>query len=83
MGFEFSSRIVELRDQLTAFMEEHVYPAEAPYFERAEEADDPFTTPSLMDELKARAREAGLWNWFLPKSYEEGPGLTNLEYAPH
>ena len=82
MGFELSSRIVEFRDRLTAFMEEHVYPAEAPYFEQAEEADDPFTTPSLMDELKARAREAGLWNWFLPKSYEEGPGLTNLEYAP-
>src|SRR5262245_1171378 len=66
--------------QLQGFMDEHIYPNEVPYY-RQHQQGDRWTTPPLMEELKAKARAAGLWNLFLPKS-EYGAGLTNLEYAP-
>jgi acyl-CoA dehydrogenase len=61
-------------------MEAHVYPNEA-RFEQEVAAGDRWQAPALLEELKARAREAGLWNLFLPES-EYGAGLTNVEYAP-
>jgi acyl-CoA dehydrogenase len=62
-------------------MDEHVYPAEEVCQAHIERGGDPWTTPPVIDELKAKARAEGLWNLFLAES-EHGAGLTNLEYAP-
>jgi acyl-CoA dehydrogenase len=77
-GFEPSPRVVELRNRLTAFMEQHVYPSEATW--AAQVSASRWQPTSVIEELKAKARAAGLWNLFLPES-ERGAGLTNLEYA--
>jgi acyl-CoA dehydrogenase len=81
MDFAFSPKVDQLRKELTAFMDESVYPAEAVYAEQVEAAGDAYVHPTIMEELKAEARERGLWNLFLPNK-EWGAGLTNLEYAP-
>src|SRR5258707_80961 len=76
-----SPRTEELAMGVTAFMEEHVYPAE-PVFERQlEAAADRWNELPIMTELKAKAKAAGLWNLFLPKRHFPD-ALTNLEYAP-
>ncbi len=77
---EPSPRVRELGQRLAAFMEEQVYPNEKRFYEQLQ-AGDRWQTPPLMEELKAKARAAGLWNLFLPQS-DQGAGLTNLEYAP-
>jgi acyl-CoA dehydrogenase len=84
MDFEFSDRCNRLRERLLAFMDEHVYPAEPVYHEQLVGAGDPHSHPPVMEELKERARELGLWNLFLPEPTEdvEVPGLSNVEYAP-
>ncbi|MBV9607414.1 MAG: acyl-CoA dehydrogenase family protein [Solirubrobacterales bacterium] len=84
MDFEFSDRCHELRERLLAFMDEHVYPAEAVYHEQLVASGDPHAHPRVMEELKDKARELGLWNLFLPHGGEEfgAPGLSNLDYAP-
>jgi acyl-CoA dehydrogenase len=81
MDFAFDARTEELRQRLLAFMDEHVYPAEAVLAEQAEAADDPWDQPPVIDTLKAEARRQGLWNLFLPR-HPLGAGLTNLNYAP-
>lgn len=81
MDFRISSKVLELSQRLTAFMDEYVYPAEAVYKASVEQAEDRWSVPPIMEELKAKARAEGLWNLFLPES-EFGAGLTNLEYAP-
>jgi acyl-CoA dehydrogenase len=82
MDFEFSPKVQELRERLLSFMDTHVYPNEA-LFAQQVNAGDRWEPAEILDELKALAREAGLWNLFLPKEYGEfSPGLTNLEYAP-
>ena len=80
MDFGFDERTERLREQLTEFMREHVHPAEQVLAEQIAEADDPWIHPPVVEELKTRAREQGLWNLFLPG--EHGGGLTNLQYAP-
>ncbi len=84
MDFELGDRCNELRERLLAFMDDHVYPAEPVYHEQLVSSGDPHSHPPVMEELKARAREAGLWNLFLPYEHAElaAPGLSNLEYAP-
>jgi acyl-CoA dehydrogenase len=77
---EPSARARELRERLAAFMDEHVYPHEQTYLEQLG-AGDRWRVPPVMEELKAKAKAAGLWNLFLPDR-EYGAGLTNLEYAP-
>ena len=79
MNIEYSDRVKELQSTLSAFMEEHVYPHEKTYAEQLNDGDR-WQPPAIMEELKTRARERGLWNLFLPES-EYGAGLTNLEYA--
>lgn len=80
MDFNFSTKVESYRAKLLAFMDEHVYPNERTYVEQ-HETGEKWVTPAIMEELKAKARDAGLWNLFLPDE-EYGPGLTNLEYAP-
>src|SRR6202043_1165287 len=76
-----SPRTAEFAARISAFMEEHVYPAE-PVFERQlEAAADRWHELPVMTELKAKAKAAGLWNLFLPKRHFPD-ALTNLEYAP-
>jgi acyl-CoA dehydrogenase len=80
MDFAFDPRTEELREKLLAFMDSHIYPAEAVLEEQASSAD-PWTAPPIIEELKTEARKRGLWNLFLPDG-QAGPGLTNLQYAP-
>jgi acyl-CoA dehydrogenase len=79
MIFGLSARAGDLRERLTGFMAEHVYPNEATYHEQLRQ--ERWRPPPIVEELKATARAAGLWNLFLPGD-EHGAGLTNLEYAP-
>ena len=79
MQFEPSVKVTDLQTRLRAFMNEHVYPNEAE-FERQVATGDRWQPVQLVEDLKPKAREAGLWNLFLPD--ERGAGLTNLEYAP-
>ena len=77
---ESSERASEIKNRLTAFMDEYIYPNESVYYSQVANGERWKILP-LIEELKARARTAGLWNLFLPES-DLGPGLTNLEYAP-
>ena len=82
MDFEFTPKVKDLRERLLAFMDEHIYPNEALYLEQVNEGNR-WEPAALLDGLKERARDAGLWNLFLPKEYGDfSAGLTNLEYAP-
>ncbi len=81
MDFQPSDRCQEFKQRLTAFMDEHIHPAEALYERQLRESGDPHHQPPVMEELKARAREAGLWNMFLPDA-SLGAGLSNSDYAP-
>ncbi|MFC3227988.1 acyl-CoA dehydrogenase family protein [Marinibaculum pumilum] len=77
---EKSERVKALEAQLLAFMEEHIYPNEARFYRESEEVG-PWGVQPVVEDLKPKARERGLWNLFLPES-EHGAGLSNLEYAP-
>ena len=78
MDFEPSDKVKRLSAQVCEFMDAHVYPAEKVFERQMAEAPDRWQIPPIMEELKAQARAAGLWNLFLPES-EHGAGLTNLE----
>jgi acyl-CoA dehydrogenase len=69
----------ELQDRLLAFMDEYIYPNEAHYHEQLAALPNRYSTVPLMEELKAKARDAGLWNLFLPADHG---GLRNADYAP-
>jgi hypothetical protein len=81
MDFEPSDKVKRLEAQVREFVEREVYPAEAVFERQLNEAPSRWQIPPVLEELKAKARGAGLWNLFLPES-ELGAGLTNLEYAP-
>src|ERR1700756_4018375 len=80
MNFDYSEKVQELRRRLSAFLDEYIYPNEKTYFDQIREGDR-WQPTAIVEELKPKARAAGLWNLFLPES-EYGAGLTNLEYAP-
>ena len=81
MDFEYSDKVKELIARVTVFMDEHIYPVEAQMHQQV--AENQWSTPPLMEALKAKAKAQGLWNLFLPVSYGKySAGLTNLEYAP-
>lgn len=80
MNFEHSEKVLALKSRLEAFMAEHIYPNEARYFDESEKLG-PWGVQPVVEELKPKAKQEGLWNLFLPDS-EHGAGLTNLEYAP-
>ena len=84
MDFNYSPRTIDLQTRLRAFMDEHVYPAEAALQQELDAntaAGRRWTPLQVIENLKPKARDAGLWNLFLPES-EYGAGLTNQEYAP-
>ncbi len=81
MDFEFNDRTKELVGRVQDFMDRYVYPNEDVYYEQLEEGGNRWKVIPVLEELKEKAREEGLWNLFLPES-ELGGGLTNLEYAP-
>ena len=81
MDFEYSDKVNELILRVRHFMETEVIPNESTFYEQV--SADRWTTPAILNELKAKAKAQGLWNFFLPLSYGEySGGLTNLEYAP-
>ncbi|HEV2998400.1 MAG TPA: acyl-CoA dehydrogenase family protein [Solirubrobacteraceae bacterium] len=94
MDFQPSPRCEDFKERLSAFMEEHIYPAEETYERQLRESGNPNHQPPVMEELKVRARERGLWNMFLPAcpppamggtregDAEHGAGLSVSDYAP-
>jgi len=81
LDFEYSEKCKNALVALRAFMDEHIYPNEAEYYAQHNSFEDRWQTPPMMEDLKAKAKEAGLWNLFLPHS-DAGPGFSNLDYAP-
>jgi acyl-CoA dehydrogenase len=80
MHFEYSDKVKALQKRVGDFMDEHVYPNEERFVREINEGDR-WQPPRVVEELKEKAKAAGLWNLFLPES-ELGAGLNNLEYAP-
>jgi acyl-CoA dehydrogenase len=81
VDFELTNRCRELQARLNAFMDDLVYPSEPVYAAQMKASSDPHFHPPILEELKAEARDRGLWNLFHPHD-EWGPGLLNAEYAP-
>ncbi|MFW5824771.1 MAG: acyl-CoA dehydrogenase family protein [Marinobacter sp.] len=80
MLYEPSDRAKKLQKELLEFMDAYIYPNEHKHHEQVDKAENRWAPTPIMEELKAKAKSAGLWNLFLPES-ERGAGLTNLEYA--
>lgn len=81
MDFELTDRCKDYQGRVLAFMDEHIYPNQSTYHEQMAAADTPHHQPQILEDLKAKARDAGLWNLFHPDP-QWGPGLKNAEYAP-
>jgi len=85
MDFEYTPKVKDMQARLLAFMDEHIYPNEARYLQEIEAnraSGNAWQVSKVIEGLKPKARAAGLWNLFLPKSKRAPEGLTNLEYAP-
>jgi len=82
MQFEHNEKTQGLIQKVNQFMIDNLYPVEKELQDFIDNADDRWTIPPLLEELKAKAKSEGLWNFFLPDSDEYGYGLNNLEYAP-
>src|SRR4051812_15566969 len=83
MPYQFTDQGLASQREVKQFLDDHIYPNEAEYYEQLEDAG-PNGYPPILDKLKAAARERGLWNLFLPHLSPDAPGtkLTNLDYAP-
>jgi acyl-CoA dehydrogenase len=82
MDFSLSPVAQSLHEQVSAFMAERVYPAESVHRDQLAAAGSPHAHPPIMEELKQAARDAGLWNLFLPHATHWTEGLSNVDYAP-
>jgi acyl-CoA dehydrogenase len=85
MDFDYSPKVKDMQARLLAFMDQHIYPNENRFFEEIEAnraKGNAWVPTQIVEELKPKAREAGLWNLFLPRSPRAPQGLSNLEYAP-
>jgi len=85
MEFEYTPKVKAMREQLLAFMDQHIYPNEHRFHEEVEAnraKGNPWVPTKVIEELKPKAKAAGLWNLFLPHSPRAPEGLSNLEYAP-
>jgi len=81
VDFNYSKKSLDLQNKLNKFFEDHIYPIEQAYDQEIEESDNSLHIPPILEELKDKAKEVGLWNLFLQDN-EYGAGLTNVEYAP-
>jgi len=81
LNFDYDDKTKFTLDKLESFMDAHIYPVEQDFYAQHAAQSDRWQVPAMMEDLKAKAREAGLWNLFLPED-ERGPGYTNLQYAP-
>jgi acyl-CoA dehydrogenase len=81
VDFNYSKKSLDLQEKLLNFFDDHIYPNEEAYDEEIEQSGNSLHIPDLLDELKNKAKDVGLWNLFLPDD-EYGAGLTNVEYAP-
>ena len=85
MNFDYSPKVQQMRERLLAFFDEHIYPNEARFLAEVDAnraKGNAWVPTGLIEELKPKARAAGLWNLFLPRSSRAPEGLSNLEYAP-
>ncbi len=83
MNFEYSQKSLEYQTKLQSFIDEHIVPLEDEFMAFQQKPENLWIRWSKIEKLKQKAKEAGLWNLFLPKEYGDlSPGLTNLEYAP-
>lgn len=86
MDFALSPEAAEYRERVAAFIAKEIEPVEEEYLRTLQGLDNPWVVLPVIEELKAKARDQGLWNFFLPKSYSEatgqGVGLSNVDYAP-
>ncbi len=85
MNFDYTDKVKDMRQRLLAFMDEHIYPNEGRFFAEIaanRAAGNAWIPTTIIEELKPKARAAGLWNLFLPRSPRAPEGLSNLEYAP-
>ena len=86
MEFEYSERCKTLQAKLLTFMDQHIYPNEKAFKEEIDkngsEKGNRWIPTTLIENLKPKARDQGLWNLFLPKSARAPEGLSNLDYAP-
>ncbi len=85
MNFDYTPKVKEMQARLLAFMDQHIYPNEHRFHEEIDtnrRAGNAWIASTLIEELKPKARAAGLWNLFLPQSKRAPEGLSNLEYAP-
>ncbi len=88
MHFDFSEKTQDYIQRVSAFMDEYIFPNEETYKQQHAAFDSPWNVPQIVEDLKEKAKEQGLWNLFLPPSAEHdtedfhGAGLSNLEYAP-
>ena len=83
MNFEYSEKSKELQQRLISFIEAHIVPIESEYITFQSDTKNNWTRFPKLEMLKQKAKDAGLWNLFLPKEYGNlSPGLSNLEYAP-
>ena len=83
MDLDYSDQVGEMIARVELFMKEHIYPRELDYWEWVDDGDNLWQYPPWFEDLKAKAKKADIWNWFLSKEYDEfSPGLSNLEFAP-
>ena len=85
MNWDYSTKTQDLLARMQAFFDEHIYPNEERYHKEMagfRAAGNPWQVVPLIEELKPKARAAGLWNMFLPHAYKGNGGISNLDYAP-
>jgi acyl-CoA dehydrogenase len=82
MDFRFNERTAKVVGEVREFIDEEVLPSEELLRQEVASSDSPYSRPPALEELRAKARSAGLWNLFLPHTEWGGMGLSNLEYAP-
>ena len=83
MNFGYNDKTNDLLAQIKAFMNEHIYPIEEEIYNHHRDPEKLWQPPPQVEVLKKKARDASLWNFFLPEEYAPySPGLSNLEYAP-
>jgi acyl-CoA dehydrogenase len=82
MDFSYNERTTKLVEEVRAFVKEEVIPNEELHLQQVAESGHPYRRPPILEELRQKARDAGLWNLFLPTTEWGGRGLSNLEFAP-